>query len=142
STSSSRTTSCWRWCAAPVSIRRRSARCWPSWRRVFPPTALGRASAGRKSAAFSHRQRKDGFQPGIVVLEEDVAAVQLCHGAHQAEAEAIARRAAAPFKPDKAIEHRLATVGGNAGTAIGDLEPRPVALLPHGKRDTARGRVF
>src|SRR6266851_512384 len=108
---------------------------FPSPRRWVPLSDCRRASPRgerrRKGAMSSNaiarlgaRQRQHCAQArsGGVVGEEDVAAVQPRHCAHQAEAEAVARRRATALEAHEAVEDGLAAIRRNAGAAIGDFK--------------------
>ncbi len=64
------------------------------------------------------------------------------HRAHQAQSQPVAGRRAAAFEPDETVEHRLAPVRRDAGSAVGDLDPGRLIRAADLQRDSARGRVF
>src|SRR5579864_5112670 len=68
--------------------------------------------------------------------------MELGDGAHEAQTQAVARRAAASLEADEAIEEGVAAVGGNAGTGIRHLEADQIAGAPDTEGHAALGRVF
>src|SRR5690242_1533842 len=104
------------------------------------------ASSGRtaawQSARFSRRQYEDRLEAGLVVLEPDLAAMQLGDGAHETEPQAVPGRAAAALEAHEAVEHGLASLGRNTGPAIRDFDTGDVAVTVSGERHDACRRVF
>src|SRR6185437_4658362 len=111
------------------------------WRVAGRASASSGRSAAWQSARFSRRQYENRLEARLVVLEPSLAAMQLGDGAHQAEAQAVAGRAAAALEPHDAVEHRLAPVGRHARPAIRDLDARNVAVAPGAQRHDARRRI-
>lgn len=66
------------------------------------------------------RKMQLNLEARIIVGHLDADAMQIGDGGDQAEAEPIARAAAAAFEAIEALEGLLALAGRNAGAAVGD----------------------
>src|SRR5262249_56180695 len=85
------------------------------------------------------RQRDDGLEPGVVILELELAAMQAGHRRSKAEPQTGARERAALFEPHEALDRAAAVGRGNAATAIRDRQHDAVALSRGRDEDLSRG---
>src|SRR5450755_3554524 len=87
----------------------------------FPPAA-SRTARAAASGRRHRRQRERAHQARVIVLHDELAAMQARDGGGETQAEPGARLRAALLEPHEALEHPPAIGRRNAGAVVGDAE--------------------
>src|SRR5205807_701858 len=100
------------------------------------------ATASSRTLRSSARQRDDGAQSRLIVLEPEFPAMQRCDRRSKAQSEARAWNGAALFQSHETLDHPLAHGFRDARPFVTNYQQSALAIIQCRHRNALRGAIF